>query len=426
LPVHLKSRFPRIFYGWWIVAASFFIAMYVGGVVFYGFTAVFDPIASEFSWSYTQISFAASLRGLEMGIFAPVIGILVDRWGPRRLIFGGAVLTALGLMLLSRTSSLVMFYAAFLLIALGMSNCTTTVLMTAVANWFRQKVGTAIGIAVSGFGFGGLLVPVMVRFIELYQWRSTMVILALGMLGIVLPLSLLFRHRPEQYGDLPDGRAADGLTFDNGSAAPPVAEANVRAKQALRSHTFWHIAVPFTYHVMAVTSIVTHVMPYLSSIGIARSRSSLVATGIPVMSVAGRLGLGSLGDRLDRRLVAACAYALMGLGALCFACAPGGGTWLLVPFLVLFGIGYGGNNALRPSLTREYFGRASFGAVFGLIIGINMLGGFIGPPAAGWVFDTWGSYQSMWLVLAGLAAVAMVTILTTPSAGSGARPSGTD
>jgi len=424
--VHLKSRFPRVFYGWWIVAASFFIAMYVGGVVFYGFTAVFEPIASEFGWSYTQVSFAASLRGLEMGLLAPVIGMLVDRWGPRRLIFGGAAVTALGLMLLSRTNSLLMFFGAFLLIALGMSSCTMTVLMTAVANWFRQKVGIASGIAVSGFGCGGLLVPVMVRLIELYQWRSTMAILAVGMLGIVLPLSLLFRHRPEQYGDLPDGRAKDGVAFDNGSVAPQVIQTDVTARQALKSRTFWHIAVPFTYHVMAVSSIVTHVMPYLSSIGIARSRSSLVATGIPLMSVVGRLGLGSLGDRLDRRLVAACAYALMGLGALCFACAPSGGTWLFMPFLILFGVGYGGNNALRPSLTREYFGRASFGAVFGLIIGINMLGGIVGPPAAGWVFDTWGSYQSMWLVLAGLAVAAMVSILTTPPAGAGVRPLATD
>ena len=419
-------RPPRIFYGWWIVAASFCIALYVGGVVFYGFTTIFEPIASEFNWSYTQISFAASLRGLEMGLFAPVIGILVDRWGPRRLIFGGAVATALGLMLLSRTSSLVVFYAAFFLMALGMSNCTMTVLMTAVANWFRKNVGKATGIAISGFGCGGLLIPLIVRFIEVYQWRSTMVILALGMLGIVLPLSLLFRHRPEQYGDFIDGRAADGVAFDSGSAAPPAAEAHVGPKQALRSRTFWHLAVPFTYHVMAVSSIVTHVMPYLSSIGIARSRSSLVATGIPLMSVVGRLGLGSLGDRLDRRRISACAYFMMGLGAVCFAFAPTGGPWLFVPFLVLFGIGYGGNNALRPPMTREYFGRTSFGAVFGLIIGINMLGGFIGPPAAGWVFDTWGSYQSMWFLLAGLAPAAMVTVLTIPSGSAGVQPATAD
>jgi MFS family permease len=417
---------PRIFYGWWIVAASVFIAMYVGGVVFYGFTAIFEPVAGDLGWSHTEVSFAASLRGLEVGLIAPVIGALVDRWGPRRLMFGGALVAALGLLLLSRVNSLIMFYGSFLLIAIGTGNCASTVLMTAVANWFRKNVGLASGIVVSGFGLGGLLVPVIVRLIDLYQWRSTMVILAVGMLCTVLPLSLLFRHKPEQYGDLPDGRAKDGVAYNSGSVTPRAIQTDVTARRALKSSTFWRISLPFTYHILAVAAIVTHVMPYLSSVGIARSRSSLIATAIPLTSVVGRLGLGSLGDRFDRRRVAACAYALTGLGILCFAWAPDVGTWLLVPFLVLFGIGYGGNNALRPSMTREYFGRTSFGTIFGLLMGVNMLGNFIGPPAAGWVFDTWGSYQSIWFVLAGLALPAMLTVLTIPSSGTGVQPAGID
>ncbi len=84
----------KIFYGWWIAGASFLIALYVGAVVYYGFTAFFEPIVSEMGWSYTQISLAASLRGLEVGLLAPLVGILADRWGPRRLIFGGVFITA--------------------------------------------------------------------------------------------------------------------------------------------------------------------------------------------------------------------------------------------------------------------------------------------------------------------------------------------
>ena len=108
------------------------------------------------------------------------------------------------------------------------------------------------------------------------------------------------------------------------------------------------------------------------------------------------------------------AFAIMGLGLLCFGCATAS-LWLLVPFLVLFSIGYGGCNALKPSLTREYFGRTSFGAVFGLIMGINMLGSIIGPPLAGWVYDSWGSYQGIWFVFAGLPIAAIVSILAVPS-----------
>ncbi|MCK4962753.1 MAG: MFS transporter, partial [Anaerolineales bacterium] len=163
----------RIYYGWWIVGASVLVAMYAGGVVFYGFTAIFEPIANDMGWSYAQISLAASLRGLELGLLAPLTGILTDRLGPRRLIFSGAIITAVGLFLLSRTTSLAMFYGAFALIAVGMSATTLTVLMTAIANWFRLRVSIASGIANSGFGLAGLLVPVIVKLLEIYDWRMT-------------------------------------------------------------------------------------------------------------------------------------------------------------------------------------------------------------------------------------------------------------
>ena len=114
----------KIIYGWWIVLACSFIGLYVGGVVHFGFTAFFEPIREEFGWSYTQISFAASLRGLEMGIFSPVVGFLVDRFGPRKLMLWGIITVGFGLILLSLTHSLAMFYAAFLLIAFGASGCT--------------------------------------------------------------------------------------------------------------------------------------------------------------------------------------------------------------------------------------------------------------------------------------------------------------
>lgn len=404
---------PKVFYGWWIVAASVVVAAYVAGAVFYGFTAVFEPIANELGWSYTQVSLAASLRGLEMGLLAPVVGILVDRWGPRRLIAGGVASAALGLVLLSRVNSLGMFYGAFVLITVGTSATTMTVLMTAVANWFQRKIGIASGIAISGFGLGGLLVPVMVTLIELYDWRMTIIIIALGMLTLILPLSLVFRHKPEQYGYLPDGEVEDTVTaFNNSPKLPQATEVAITTKQALKNGTFWRIALAFTVHVMLVSTVITHVMPYLSSIGVARSRSSFVATAIPVISIGGRLGLGWLGDKVNRKFLAAGAFASISVGMLCFGYISTTTIWLIIPFIILFSIGYGGLNVQRPSLVRDYFGRANFGTIFGLIIGINMLGGIVGPTLAGWVYDTWGRYQGMWLVLAGLPFAALIAMLT--------------
>ena len=394
----------------------------MGGVVFYGFTAIFEPLADEFGWSYAQISLAASLRGLEMGLLAPIVGILVDRWGARRLLLGGVVIASLGLMLLSRTTSLGMFYVAFVVLAMGMSACGLTVLMTAISNWFRKKIGLATGIMICGYGFSGLLVPVIVNLIDVYEWRMAIAILATGMLVLCLPLALLVRHKPEHYGYLPDGIVNSSLMPDDPPISAEGAEANVKARQALRSSTFWHITLAMLCQVLMVNAVITHVMPYLSSIGITRAKSSLIASAIPLTSIGGRLGFGWLGDKTDKKRLMAGASAMTGVGLLCFGLASSGTLWLLVPFLILFGIGYGGNNVLRPSAIRESFGRSNFGAIHGLMVSIMMLGGISGPPLAGWAFDNWGSYQPIWLVLVGLAVVAVVVVATTPPLSSALQP----
>jgi len=414
MPLNLDWKPPRIFYGWWVVVACFFISLYTGGVVFYGFTAIFEPIADKFDWSYTQISLAASLRGLEAGLLAPLVGILVDRWGPRKLLLSGVVIVSLGLMLLSRTTSLGMFYGAFALLAIGMSTCSGTVLMTAVANWFRKKIGIAMGIMICGYGCSGLLVPIIVKLVDTYEWQQAIAILAVGLPAVCLPLSLLVRHKPEQYGYQPDGEAQNTVVLNTSPAQAETAKADIGTRQALKSRTFWHIALALLCQAMMLSTVVTHVMPYLSSINIPRARSSLIAMAIPLASISGRLGLGWLGDRLDKRRVIAAAFAMICGGLICFAFASPEATWLLVLFLILFGIGYGGNNTLRGSAIREFFGRSNFGAIHGLVIGIMMLGSITGPPLAGWVFDNWGSYQPIWFVFTGLAVVGILLALTTP------------
>jgi len=414
MPWNLTWKPRRVFYGWWIVVACFFISLYTGGVVFYGFTAFFEPLADKFDWSYAQISFAASLRGMEAGLLAPLVGILVDRWGSRRLLVGGTIISTLGLILLSRTASLAMFYGAFLLLAVGMSICSSTVLMTAVAHWFRTKIGIATGIMASGYGFSGLLVPVIVRLIDTYDWQRALTILAIGMLALCLPLSLVVRHKPEQYGYQPDGEAQGTLTSSNNSAQAKPTELSIGTRQALKSRTFWHIALSLLCQAMIVSAVVTHIMPYLTSIHMTRANSGLIASVLSLVSIAGRLGLGWLGDRFDKRRIMGIAFAMMCGGLLCFGFASSEATRVLTPFLILFGIGYGGNNTLRASVIREFFGRSNFGAIHGFVLGIIALGSIAGPPLAGWVFDNWGRYQPIWLVFAGLAVIAMLTAVTIP------------
>lgn len=396
----------KIFYGWWIVFACFLISLYVSSVIFYGFTAFFEPLVKDFGWSYTQISFAASLRGLEMGLLFPLIGFLVDRFGARKLIFCGVVVVGFGLLVLSFTQSLAMFYGSFLLLGFGVGGVSSVVSMTVVANWFRKKLGIALGVMMSGFGASGLLVPVIVRLIDVYNWRNTLIILGLGMWSLGIPLSFVIRNRPEQYGYLPDGTSSSAQGGDNEIQDKAV---EIGVKEALKDKSFWYLNIAETIRFMALAAVVTHVMPYLSSVGISRASAGLVAGAIPLFSIIGRFGLGWLGDILDKRYVMAMAFLSMSLGMLAFGYVQV--TWLLFLFLVLFSSGSGGSMVLRGAILREYFGRDSLGKILGITMGFASIGGIIGPTLAGWVFDTLGSYHLIWVVFCGIIGLAIGLIL---------------
>ena len=405
-----------IFYGWWTVFACFLIAFYVGGALFYGFTAFFEPIVEEFSWSYTQVSIAFSLRGLEMGILAPIMGFLVDRFGPRKLIFSGTFIAGFSLILLGLTNSLFMFYSAFILLALGTSGCASTVLLTTIAHWFRRNVGKAMGIVVCGFGAGGILIPLIVWLIDLYQWRTALIILGLGMWALGIPLSFVIRHRPEQYGYLPDGEVPAEPNLSNKGHHR---EEGGNFREVLKSRNLWKIGVAETIRQMISMAVITHVMPYLSSIGMSRASAAFVATSIPLFSIIGRFGFGWLGDIFDKRYVLVVLYCLFGMGTLAFSHIHI--KWLIFPFLLLFSPAFGGTVSLRGAIVREYFGRVYFGRLLGIIIGMSAIGGVIGPSAAGWTFDNVGSYQPVWLSFAGTTVIAIVLLLRikTPRQTSG-------
>ena len=398
--------FKRIYYGWWIVFACFCIGFYVSGITFYGITALFEPFRKEFGWSYTQISLAASLRGMEMGIFAPLMGFLVDRWGSRKIIRVGITSVGLGLVMLSFTRSLWMFYGAFILIGFGAGGSTSVVTMSAVAHWFDKNVGKALGLMAAGFGAGGLMVPVIVWLIEIFGWRGALIVLGAGGWVVGIPLSLVIRSKPEEYGNLSDGRQVGDSTAGGERKAEAV-EPSFR--EIVKNRSFLLLNLIEAIRMMTVSAVAIHVMPYLGSIGISRARAGLVAAAIPVISVVGRIFLGWLGDIFDKRYVISLAFGFMGAGmvAFCFAQVE----WSLFLFLLFFPPSFGGMMVLRGATLREYFGKDSFGKMIGIVMGSASVGGIIGPTLAGWVFDSLGSYYFIWLALSGLAAVAVILAL---------------
>jgi len=398
--------FRNIYYGWWVVVSCFLISLYVGSITFFGFTAFFEPLVKEFGWSYTQVSLGASLRGLEMGIFAFPIGFLVDRYGSRKLIFSGVIASGLGLILLSFTQSLAMFYGSILLLGLGAGGCTIVVTMSAVATWFDKNVGKAFGVMSSGFGASGLLVPVIVWLIAAYQWRSALMILGLGMWIIGIPLSCVVRNKALPYMESSEGRTVKKNLLPDDLRNR---KAEMPFREVIRNPSFLYLNFVEAIRMMIVAAVVTHIMPYLGSIGVSRTTAGLVAAAVPLASNIGRIGLGWLGDIWAKRYVMAMGFSLMGAGTilLCFLQM----TWMIFPFLLVFPPSFGGTMVLRGAILREYFGKESFGKMIGMVMSSASVGGIIGPTLAGWIFDSRGSYLLAWIIFSGFAALSIILVL---------------
>ena len=159
---------------------------------------------------------------------------------------------------------------------------------------------------------------------------------------------------------------------------------------------------------MSLAAVVTHIMPYLSTLGMSRVTSGLIASGIPLLSIIGRFCFGWLGDLFEKKWVMAVAFISMFLGMLAFCYPKVDG--LIYVFLFFFSIGFGGLSVLRGSFLRAHYGRYSFGKLMGVMMGISALGGIVGPTMAGWVFDQTGSYHAVWIFLCGMIGLAVLLI----------------
>lgn len=408
----LRSRFSQglndIFYGWWILLACFIISIVTGAVTFFGFTAFFDPLVKEFGWSSTQISFALSLRGIEMSMLSPVVGFLVDRVGSRRLALCGVITIGIGFIMLSFTQELWMFYASIILIAFGGGGCTGVVMMHVITSWFQSKVGLALGILTSGFGASGFLVPVIVWLIDDFGWRTAVIILGAGTWLIGIPLVFVIRNTPEECGLHPDGRKTDMLKTGR-SEKGDAGTNQIRFADALKKRAFLFLALSEAVRMMVVAAVITHIMPYLNVLHIPRATAGLIAAGLSVISILGRLGFGWLADLFDKPHTLAISMTMMSLGMFLLFYVEF--WWVMVLFLLLFPIGYGGGTSVRGALLGEYFGRAVFGRLIGLVMGIGAIGAMIGPTLTGFIYDTTGSYHAAWIGLGIASCFSVVLVL---------------
>jgi len=388
----------RIFFGWYMVAASVVANTIFSAAYFQGFGVLILPIERTFGWDRWVISAAMSLRQLESGIVSPAVGFLLDRFSARKLIFWSAVISGSGFIGLGFTSGIVMFFLCFVIISLGASGVSHAVTWPVIiSRWFRRNRGLATGLAVTGPIFGSPIVILNTQIEEAYGWR--IVLFGYGILilvGVTL-LSTLVRDRPEPYGLRPDGDPPEDSAATDYPDVPTRRriDAGLTLHAVFRTKEFW-LFTSYLSGTFAVNSAVQgHMIPYFQQdIGLTAAWAAVVMSMVFIVSGIGRIGGGYLLDRMDYRFVLAVVAAMMGLGLLYLQVVPVRTVWATLPFAVMFGISFGCLVPMRGTVGSIMFGTRTIGGILGLLQGGPIAAGVVGPLVMGLIFDLNGNYST--------------------------------
>jgi len=418
-PTHPESApitRSRYFYGWNIVAACFASNLLTAGVYWQGFQVFFLPMLAEFGWSRTLFSLAFSFRQVEVGVGAPLVGLLVDRIGARMTIVYSGLLTALGMALIGFTWDIYSFYFFFLLASVGASGTSHAVSwIVAIARWFRRRRGTAVGIAMSGPTLSGLVLLTLENGVSTYGWRPAIFVTAFLVLVVVVPLAwLVVRDTPEQMGLHPDGDVpTEGVSAAQHAAAGAATESeNLTVKQALHTRNFWAIVVVFSCIFFGHSGIQVHqVALMVDDIGIDTGSATLLLGITFLVSVFGRIGAGVVSDFLDLRLVVGGIVAINMAAWAYLTFAPVTDFWTALPFALLYAVPFGATVSIRPLLMAKLFGPRAMGTIMGLFQMITLSAAILGPVFMGWVFDTTQSYHPSLVVIMLTSAFALPWVL---------------
>ena len=393
------------FYGWWLVGLAALV-MALGTVpLFQGMTAWFPVLETRFSWSRTQLALAFSFSRVEGSVMGPISGYLTEKLGPRRMVLIGLLVLGGGFILFSLIQELWQFYLAFIVISMGAGLGTWLPMMTVLNSWFIQRRSMAMAIAMDGFYVGGvIIVPVLAWAINPDEfgpdrWRLASAAIGTIIIVLALPISLLVRRRPEDYGLLPDGRPPIPTTTARGVDLPSQEEPDYTWQQAVRTRDFWLMSIGHACSSIVIVTVTVHLGSMLNlDRGFSLQTVGWVVAIYTAVSAVFTLVGGYIGDRVPIRLALFGFSAIQSVAVIIILQADS--VYLAFLFAVLLGIGFGGRTPLTTAIRGVYFGRRSFASITGVsMIPMNAL--LLGAPLfAGYMYDTTGSYNIPFITIA--------------------------
>jgi sugar phosphate permease len=394
----------KIFYGWWMVGAATGLQFLQAGLVTQAFGAYLAVLSEEQGWSKTALSGAAALQQMEVALLGPVLGWLLDRFGPKIFVRAGVVIFGIGLCLLSQVQTLPAFYGAFIVIALGSSLCGFFPLNVALIHWFERKRARALSAMSLGLAFGGIMVPLVASSLTTFGWRPTA--LASGVFAILvgLPLALVIRNSPHEHGEVVDGIPEEKSSGGTDEIKDLETTRDFTAREALRTQAFWLISLGHGFALFVVHAVSVHAITHLKEgLGYSVATASLVISLVTACQILG-VALGwAIGERYKKRVIAAACMLAHALGLLLLTFATG---WaMVVAFAVLHGTAWGLRGPFMQAMRADYFGRSAIGMILGLSFMIIVIGQVGGPIIPGIFADITGDYRLGFTIIAILAGL---------------------
>lgn len=406
------AKKPGFFYGYVIVLIGFFIMLLMWGT-FYSFGVFFKPLSTEFGWTRATTSGAYSLGIFLSGLLGIVMGRLTDRFGSRTVITLCGFLVGLGYLLMSQVSAIWQLYLFYgIVIGVGMSGSFVPPLST-VARWFVNRRGVMTGFVVAGIGIGILIVPPVASWlISSCGWSTSYIIIGAIVLVFIILLAQFIRHDPRQIGLLPYG----GNEVEDGDLSLPVR--GFSSREALVSGQLWALFTILFCFGFCVNTIIVHIANYATDLEISATIAASILAVIGGLSIVGRIGTGSIADRVGNKPPLIINLILM--SGVLFWLVVAKELWMLYLFAVIFGFAYGGLAALESPLVADLFGLSSHGAIFGIAAFGFTVGGAVGPILAGRIFDILSNYQIVFLICAMVVILGIIlACLLKPRFGKG-------
>ncbi len=322
----------------------------------YAFGLFFAALSAEFGWSRASLAGVFSLYAGTYSFLGLVAGRLTDRWGPRRVVAVGGVLLGLGLGLSGLVRALPPLYATYVVAAMGMSTAYVPCSSTAV-RWFAARRGLAVGLVMAGAGVGVLVCPPLIALlIERLGWRAAYHVLGLVLATGLIGLSRLLVREPAARGLTAYG----GVARDRGNGRAPAALPGWPPSRALRHPSFLALAGVYTATWIPVFLAPVHLVPLAQDLGLPPVVGAAALSALGAGSLAGRVGMGAVSDRIGRRGALAVSLGLQVVSFVGLALPTGAAS--LLAAAALYGVAYGGVTALMPAIVADASARPTRGA----------------------------------------------------------------